>query len=91
MLDVNKKYFNLHSQLGKDNFWLKKIIWKVRPSTWKKSSNILGSKKAYGLKISQSIIYVKKYFHMFFSTLKNIIQAQSKKIIELAKTLWLFA
>ena len=57
----------------------------MRPSTWKKSSNILGSKKAYGLKISQSIIYVKKYFHMFFSTLKNIIEAQSKKIIELAK------
>ena len=28
--------------------------------------------------ISQSIIYVKEYFHMFFSTLKDITQAQSK-------------
>ena len=41
--------------------------------------NILRSKKAYSLKISQSIIYVKEYFYMFFSILKQIT--------ELAKTL----
>ena len=44
----------------------------------KKSSNILRSKKAYGRKISHSIIYVKEYFYMLFSTRKDIIQAQSK-------------
>ena len=44
----------------------------VRP---KKPLNILRSNKAYGLKVSQSIIYVKKYFCMFSSTLKDIIQA----------------
>ena len=37
------------------------------------------SKKAYGLKTSQSIIYVNEYFYMFFSTLKDIIQVQSKR------------
>ena len=30
------------------------------------------------LKISQDIIYANEYFYMFFSTLKDIIQAQSK-------------
>ena len=30
-------------------------------------------------KISQSITYVKEYFYMFFSTLKYIIQVQSKR------------
>ena len=44
----------------------------VRP---KKPLNILRSNNAYGLKVSQSIIYVKKYFYMFSSTLKDIIQA----------------
>ena len=49
----------------------------------KRPSNILISKKAYGMKISRSIIYVKEYFDMFFSTLKEMsfraqIQAQSK-------------
>ena len=39
-----------------------------------KASNILRSKKVYGLKISQSINYVKEYFHMFVSALKNIIE-----------------
>ena len=38
------------------------------------TSNILRSKKAYRLKISQSINYVKEYFHMFVSALKNIIE-----------------
>ena len=41
-----------------------------------KPSNILRSNKAYGLKILQSIIYVKDII-MFFSTLEDI-QAQSK-------------
>ena len=41
----------------------------------KKPLNILRSNKAYGLKVSQSIVYVKKYFYMFSSTLKDIIQA----------------
>ena len=40
--------------------------------------NILWSKKAYGLKIGLSIIYVKEYFCMFVSSLKDDIQAQSK-------------
>ena len=46
--------------------------------TQKKPSNILRSKKAYDLKISQSIIYVKGYFYTFFSTLKSTIHKQSK-------------
>ena len=54
----------------------KNIIWKVlRDVRPKKPLNILRPNKAYGLKISQSIIYVKKYFYMFSSTLKDIIQA----------------
>ena len=54
----------------------KNIIWKVlRDVCPKKPLNILRSNKAYGLKVSQSIIYVKKYFYMFSSTLKDIIQA----------------
>ena len=36
------------------------------------------SRVPYGLKISQRIIYVTEYFYMFFSTLKDIIQVQSK-------------
>ena len=47
-------------------------------------SNILRSKKAYNLKTSLSIIYVKEYFYMFF---KDIIQAQSETNIEFAITL----
>ena len=35
-------------------------------SAYKKPWNVLRSKKAYGLKISQSIIYVKEYLYMFF-------------------------
>ena len=34
------------------------------------------SKKACGLKTAESIIYVKECFYMFFSTLKDILQAQ---------------
>ena len=43
---------------------------------------------SYSLKISQSIIiYVNECFHMFFSTLKDTIQAQNeKKIIALSKS-----
>ena len=42
------------------------------------SKYFLRTKKVYGLKITQSGIYVKEYFYMFFSTLKDIIQAQYK-------------
>ena len=55
---------------------LKSAIW--RPSTQKKPSNIVIFKKAYGIKTSPRIFYVKEYFYMFFSTLKDIMQAQSK-------------
>ena len=51
---------------------MKSATW--RPS-YKKSSNILRSKKASSLKTSQNIIYLKKYFSMFFFTLKDIKQA----------------
>ena len=38
--------------------------------------------KASGLlKIFQSIIYVKEYFYMLLFTLKDIIQAQTKKTL----------
>ena len=46
----------------------KKIIWKVRHGVRqlrKKLSNILRPNKAYGLKISQSIIYVRNIFICF--------------------------
>ena len=48
------------------------------------------------MKISQSIIHVKEYLYMFFSTLKDILQTlykhKVKQILKLAKTLlWLFA
>ena len=33
---------------------------------WKKHSSTLKPKKVYGLKIAQSIIYVKEYFLYFF-------------------------
>ena len=55
---------------------LKSATW--RPSTQKKPSNIVIFKKAYGIKTSPRIFYVKEYFYMFFSTLKDIMQAQSK-------------
>ena len=58
-----------------------KTIWKRRHDVRqlrKKISNILWSKEAYDMKILQSIIYVKEYFYMFFSTLKDIIQTKSK-------------
>ena len=45
--------------------------------------------KTYNLKILYSIIY-KGIFCYFFSTPKHILQAQMKKIIEQAKTFWLF-
>ena len=50
----------------------KKIIWKCNMAP----QNL---KKAYCLKISQNVNYVKEYFYMFFSTPKDIIQAQSKE------------
>ena len=51
----------------------KSATW--RPSTQEKLSNVLRYKKAYGLQISQNIIYVKEYLYMFFSTLRDIVQA----------------
>ena len=41
------------------------------------SINLRKTIKAYDLKISQKIIYVKEYFYVFF-TLKDIIEAQNK-------------
>ena len=80
MLHVNVNYFNSIINYEKAIFDkknnLKSATW--RPSTQEKPLSPLGSKKAYGLKISQSIIYVKEYIYMFFSTLKEIIQTQSK-------------
>ena len=46
-------------------------------------------KKVYGLKISQSIVYVKEY-SMWFSLPWKIYKQKIKQIIELAKTLSLF-
>ena len=43
-----------------------------------KPSNTLRSKKAYGVKMSQGIVYVTDYFYMFFSPLKDVIQTKSK-------------
>ena len=43
-----------------------------------KPSNTLRSKKAYGVKMSQGIVYVTEYFYMFFSPLKDVIQTKSK-------------
>ena len=44
-------------------------------------SCILRSEKAYGLKISQSIIYVKEYFYIFFSTLKDVIKQRAQNCL----------
>ena len=63
------------------NYEKTKIIWKVQNDVCQLNIyplNISRSKKACDLKISQSIIYVKKYFYMFFPTLKDIIWAKSK-------------
>ena len=70
MFHINEKNFNSHSQLSKDN--LSQII---NGEVWHdvrqlKSSNILIANKACGLKTSQTIIYVKGYFNMFFCTWK---------------------
>ena len=90
MLHVNEKWFNLHSQLWKDSF---KIIWKVRYDILqlKKAWNIFRSKKAYGLKISQSFIYVKKFFIRFSRDWKILYKHKLKQIPGLARNLWLFA
>ena len=45
---------------------------------FKKYSIILRSKKAYGLKILQSIIHVKEYFYIFLSRLKDILSTQNQ-------------
>ena len=42
------------------------------------TSGNLDKTKTYGLKISQSIIYVKDCFYIFFSTPKDIAQIQNK-------------
>ena len=46
-------------------------------------SRILRSEKPYGLKISQSIIYVKEYFYIFFSTLKDIIKQRAQNCLKI--------
>ena len=67
MLHLSEKYFTLHSHFMKRPFLTQKIV-KVQHNVRqfrknpKKPSNVLRLKKAYVLKISQSIIYVKKYF-----------------------------
>ena len=60
----------------KKNYNLKSATW--RPSTQKKATSSLKSKKPKGVKIPQSVIYVKEYFYLFFSTMEDVIQAQSK-------------
>ena len=57
----------------KSQFLTKRLSIKEKPS------NILRSKKSYDLKISQSTIYVKEFFYMFFHTLRDIIQADSEE------------
>ena len=42
------------------------------------TSNFFRSRKADGLKISEIIIYVKEYFYLYFSALKDILQAPRK-------------
>ena len=66
----------------------KNIIWDVQHDVRQISKNlqILRSKKAYGLKISQSIIFI-----CFSLPWKILYKYKAKQIIELAKTLWLFA
>ena len=49
-----------------------------RDMTSEKLLNISRSKKAYGMKTSQNIIYVNEYFYWFFSTLKDIMQTKRK-------------
>ena len=73
MFHINEKNFNSHSQLRKDN-----LSQRINGEVWhdvrqRKSSNILIANKACGLKTSQTIIYVKGYFNMFFCILKDTI------------------
>ena len=77
----------------KGQFLTKKIFWKVRHDVRQlgKYPRISWSKKVSSLKISQSIIYIKKYFYLFFSALKVLHKQKVKQIIELVKFLWLFA
>ena len=55
-------------------------------STLKNPFNNLRSKKAYGLKISQSIIYVTEYFLCFSPPRKVLYKHKVKQITELART-----
>ena len=48
------------------------------PWTYEKPSNILRYEKAYGLKISQSIVYVKKYFKVFLCPRRYYTRTPSK-------------
>ena len=68
MLHVKEKDFNSVNYLVnyEDNVLTKKLksaTW--RPAAYQKLSNILRCKKVYGLKISETIIYVKEYFYIF--------------------------
>ena len=55
-----------------------KTLLKIALGTRLKHSSVLRSKKVYGLKMEQSITYVKQYFYMFYSSLKDILQVQNK-------------
>ena len=63
----------------------------MTPVNLGKNLKYLKTQEAYDLKISQNIIYVKEYFYMFFLPWKILYRHKVKQIIELAKTLWLFA
>ena len=80
MLHVNVNYFNSIINYEKAIFDkknnLKSATW--RPSTQEKPSSPLGSKKVYGLKISQSVIYVKEYIYMFSLPWKKLYKHKVK-------------
>ena len=79
MLHVNEKFFNSHSQLWKDNFRQKKF-----ERCDMTSANLEKTLKYFKIQENlRSEKLAKDYLHKiiffyFFSTLKDIIQAQSK-------------
>ena len=76
MLHVNEKYFNSESFV-KRQFSIKIIAWSdVRQL--RKNPRIFYFPESLQYENLKIITYVKEYFYMFFSTLKDIIQAQSE-------------
>ena len=67
MRHVHEKYsthiVNYEKKIYDNKKYLNSATW--RPSTYNNPSGIIRTKKAYGLEISQSIIYVKQYFYVF--------------------------